>query len=160
MIASYRQPFFNLATYVANVKNKPNEVLPILDRMEQVVPRRIHPMDYRLKSDLASFYSMAGNMKEYRQLMSEIVEDVAPGLDTAPLEQLSQYNPMVILLQAYETLGEYDKALDVLQRIERAYGTTGGVKEFVSSKKMEMEMLKKNQKKRVDSTSQKPSEKH
>ena len=156
MIASYRQPFFSLATYIANVRNKPNEVLPVLQRMEQVVPRRINPMDYRLKADLASFYSMAGDVKEYRQLMSEIVDDIAPTLDTAPLEQLSQYNPMVILLQAYEALQNYDKGLDLLQRIERSYGTTGGVKEFVAAKKTEMEMMKRNQAKGSDSTAQKP----
>jgi hypothetical protein len=159
MIASYRQPFFSLATYVANVKNKPNEVIPILDRMEQLIPRRIHPMDYRLKSDLASYYSMAGDAKQYKQLMVEIAEELAPGMDTAPLEALSQYNPYVILLQSYEALGEYDKALDVLKRIERSYGTTGGVKEFVGAKRMEMEMMKKNQKNITDSTLQKPASK-
>lgn len=159
MIASYRQPFFNLATYLANVKNKPNEVVRVLDRMEQVVPRRIHPMDYRLKSDLASFYSMSGDVQKNRQLLTEIVQDLAPGLDSAPLEPLSQYNPLVILLQSYEGIGEPDKALDVLQRIERSYGTTGGVKEFVSAKKMEMEMMKRNQKIVADSGLQKPATK-
>jgi hypothetical protein len=156
MIASYRQPFFNLATYLANIKNKPDEVLRVLNRMEQAVPRRIHPMDYRLKSDLASFYMMAGDAQQNRQVLTEIAQELAPGLDTAPLEPLSQYNPLVILLQTYEGMGEYDKALDVLQRIERAYPATAGVKEFVSAKKMEMEMMKRNQKIVADSGLQKP----
>ena len=159
MIASYRQPFFNLATYLANVKNKPADAMRVLDRMEQVVPRRIHPMDYRLLADLASFYSMAGDVKQYRQALTEVVQELSAGLDSAPLEPLSQYNPLVVLLQTYEGLGDYDKALDVLQRIDRAYGTTGGVKEFVSSKKMEMEMMKKNQKTVADSGLQIPAEK-
>jgi hypothetical protein len=114
-------------------------------------------MDFRLKSDLASYYSLAGDAKQYRQLMAEIIEELAPGLDTAPLEALSQYNPLVILLQSYEALGQYDKALEVLQRIERSYGTTGGVKEFVIAKRLEMEMAKKNQKNPADSNFQKPA---
>ncbi len=160
MISSYRQPFYALAMYLANVKNKPQEAKVVLDRMEQVVPRRLHPMDYRLKSDLAMFYSMAGDVRGYRQSLTEIVQELAPGLDSAPLEPLSQYNPMVILLQSYEGLGEYDRALDLLQRIERSYGTTAGVKEFVSAKRMEMEMMKRNQKIVADSGLQKPPTKN
>ncbi|MCX6135802.1 MAG: DUF2723 domain-containing protein [Ignavibacteriales bacterium] len=155
MISSYRQPFFNLATYLANIKNKPNEVLQVLNRMEQVVPRRIHSMDYRLKSDLASFYTMAGDTKQHREILGEIVAELAPGLDTAPLEQLSQYNPLVILLQTYEGLGNFEKGLEVLQRIERSYGTSTGVKEFVSAKKMELEMMRRSQNSVVDSAVQK-----
>lgn len=159
MISSYRQPFYALAMFLANVKNRPQDAKNVLDRMEQMIPRHLHPMDYRLKSDLAMFYSMAGDAQGYRNVLSEVVQELAPGLDSAPLEPLSQYNPLVILLQAYEGLGEYDKGLDVLQRISRSYGTTAGVKEFVSAKKMEMEMMKRNQKQIADSSLQKPAPK-
>ncbi len=67
MIASYRQPFYMLVMYLANVKNKPQEISAVLDRMEQVIPRRIHPIDYRLKTDIASFYNMSGNTQRYRE---------------------------------------------------------------------------------------------
>ncbi len=160
MISSYRQPFYALAMYLANVKNKPQDAKAVFDRMEQVVPRRLHPMDYRLKSDLAMFYRMAGDAQQFKQVEREIVEELGPGLDTAPLEQLSQYNPLIILLQSYESLGEYDKALDVVQRIERAYGASGGVKDFVSAKKMELDMMKKSQKAVADSGRQAEVPKH
>lgn len=146
MIASYRQPFFSLAAYYANIKNRPQDVAVVLDRMEQVVPRRLHPMDYRLKFDLSSYYNMSGVPQQSHQLLSEIVDELAPTLDSAPLEPLSQYNPLVVLLQTYEGLGEYDKGLEMLQRIERAYGTGAGVKEFTSAKRAQLEIMRKSAK--------------
>jgi hypothetical protein len=58
----------------------------------------------------------------------------------------------MLLFQAYEGVGEFDKAVDLLQRIERTYGTMGGVKEFVEAKKAEIEALKKSQKAVTDTS--------
>lgn len=152
MISSYRQPFYALAMYLANARNKPQEVSAVLDRMEQVLPRRIHPMDYRLKSDLAMLYNMAGNTQKYREILPEIVQDLSQSVESGPSEPLTQYSPIMLLFQAYEGIGEFDKAVDVLQRIERTYGTMGGVKEFVGAKKSEIEALKKSQKAVTDTS--------
>ena len=143
MIGSYRQPFFSLVTYLANVKNRAQEISAVLDRMEEVIPRRIHPMDYRLKSDMALFYNLAGDRARYKEYLGEVAQELGPVLETGSLEPLSRDNPFIVLAQTYQALGEYDKALDVLQRIERSYPTTGGVKEFVAARRMEIESLKK-----------------
>lgn len=143
MITSYRQPFYTLALYVSNVKNKPEEMSEILDRMEQVVPRRLHPMDFRIKADFAVFYGLAGNKVKQKKFLSELANELGPTADSGFSEQFSQYHPLAILLQAYQGLGEYDKALDVVQKIQRMYASTPGIPEFANSKRLELEMLKK-----------------
>jgi hypothetical protein len=143
MISSYRQPFYTLSLYLSNVKNKPEEMSAVLDRMEQVIPRRIHPMDFRIKADFAVFYGLAGNKNRQKELLSELVTELAPTADSGFNEQFSQYHPLAILLQAYQGLEEYDKASDVVQKIQRAFANTPGIAEFVNAKKLELESLKK-----------------
>jgi hypothetical protein len=144
MISSYRQPFYTLALYLSNVKNKPEEMSAVLDRMDQVVPRHIHPMDYRLKADMAVFYGMAGNKARQKEFFRELVDELGPTADAGATEQFSQYHPLAILLQSYQGLDEYDKALEVVQKIQRIFGSTPGIPEFVNARKLELETLKKN----------------
>jgi hypothetical protein len=144
MIASYRQPFYTLAMYAANVKNKPREIGPILDRMEQVVPHRLHLMDFRMKSDLAIFYGMGGEEAKKKALLMEVAEELKKVVESGAVEPLSQYNPYVVLAQTYHGLGEYAKAVEILSRMEKTYGPGNGVKEFVESKKAELAILMKN----------------
>jgi hypothetical protein len=143
MITSYRQPFYTLAMYCSNVKNKPEEMNAVLDRMEQVVPRRLHAMDFRLKADIAVFYGLAGNKARQREFLRELTEELGSVADAAIGEQFSQYHPLAILLQAHQGLEEYDKALEVVQKIQRVFASTPGIPEFANSKKAELETLKK-----------------
>jgi hypothetical protein len=143
MITSYRQPFYTMALYISNVKNKPEEMSAVLDRMEQVIPRHLHPMDYRLKADVAVFYGLAGNKGRQKEFLRELADEIGPIADTGSNEQFSQYHPLAILLQAYQGLDEFDKALDVVQKIQRTFAATPGIPEFANSKKIELETLKK-----------------
>jgi hypothetical protein len=138
MIASYRQPFFTLAMYLGNVINNPKEMLAILDRMEEVLPRKIHVMDFRLKSDVAMFYQSAGNEAKSKELQREVAQELEAQIATGELEPLSQYNPYIVLVQTYQGLKEYEKALGVLSSLEKKYGPGGGVKEFVQAKTAEI----------------------
>lgn len=143
MLTSYRQPFYTLALYLSNVKNKPEEMSAVLDRMEQVVPRRLHPMDFRLKSDMAVFYGLSGNKVRQKELYRELADELGSTTDTGSTEQFSQYHPLAVLLQVYQGLDEYDKALDVVQKIQRAFASTPGIPEFANAKKAEIEISKK-----------------
>jgi cell fate (sporulation/competence/biofilm development) regulator YmcA (YheA/YmcA/DUF963 family) len=143
MISSYRQPFYTLAMYLSNVKNKPEEMSAVLDRMEQVVPRKIHPIDFRLKADIAMFYGLAGNKVRQKEYLTEIVQELNQQPASSTAEAFSQYHPMAVLLQAYQGLEEYDKALEQVQTIQRTFSTVPGIAEFVNAKREEIESLKK-----------------
>ncbi len=142
MLSSYRQPFLTLAMYLANMKNKPQEMMPVLDRMEQVLPRKIHVMDFRMKSDVAMFYQMAGNEQKGIELQREVAGELVAHIESGATEPLSQYNPYVLLAQTYQGLREYDKAADVLRNLETKYGPGGGVKEFVEARIAEIASLR------------------
>ncbi len=159
MLSSYRQPFLMLAMHMANVKNKPQEVIPVFDRMEQVMPRNIHTMDFRMKSDVAMFYQMAGNEQKGIELQREVAEELAAQIESGTTEPLSQYNPYVVLAQTYQGLHEYDKAVDVLQKLQTKYGPGGGVKEFVEARTAEIAVLKNVPLARKDSAQEEPGSK-
>jgi hypothetical protein len=119
--SNYRNLFISYALYCAHVKNQPQEVPAILDRMEQVLPQRSIPMDYRIKHDLASFYNMAGNKERYRQLLNEVIQELKQTISNPVTEQLSQYNPYIILFYCYDELDMYKEAEDILPLIKSAY---------------------------------------
>jgi hypothetical protein len=142
MISSYRQPFFSLALYLVNEKKDSVEANKVLGRMEEVVPRRLHPMDYRFKWDLATLHNMVGNKVVYREYLTELTGELAPLVHRGTAEQLSQYNPYIILMQAYEGLEEYDKALETVDLIGRAYAPAQGIGGFVARTKADINAAK------------------
>jgi hypothetical protein len=142
MISSYRQPFFSLALYLTNEKRDTLEANKVLERMEEVVPRRIHPMDYRFQWDMATLYSLAGNKPVYREYLTELTSELAPVVQSGPAEQLSQYNPYIVLMQAYEGLEEYDKALETVDLIGRVYASAQGIQGFIAGTKAEINAAK------------------
>jgi hypothetical protein len=138
MISSYRQPFFSLALYFINEKKDTLEADKVLARMEEVIPRRQHPMDYRFKWDISTLYELVGDKAVYREYLSELTQELATVVQGGPTEQLSQYNPYIVLMQAYEGLGEYDKALETVDLIARDYASTKGVQGFIAGAKAEI----------------------
>jgi len=156
MLSSYRQPFLTLAMYLANVKNKPKEMLPVFDRMEQVLPRKIHLMDFRMKTDVAMFYQMAGDEGKGVELQREVADELSAQIESGATEPLSQYNPYVVLAQTYQGLHEYDQAMEVLRKLETKYGPGGGVKEFVGARIVEIANLKNALAVRKDSSQESP----
>jgi hypothetical protein len=125
--ANYRNMFVSYVLYCANIKNKPQEISAILDRMEQVIPQRSVPVEYRVKYDLASFYSLAGNKNRYRELLGDVVKEIKEEIRKPVTEQLSQYNPYIMLIYCYEGLDMYKEAEEVLPLIKSAYPREQGI---------------------------------
>jgi hypothetical protein len=59
-------------------------------------------------------------------------------MTTTPAEPINQYNPLIMMYQAYELAGEYDRALGVLDRITSVYGKEPGIAQFVAGRKAEL----------------------
>jgi hypothetical protein len=152
LMTNYRQAFIAYALYVSNVKNKPNEVSKILDRMEEVVPHNVIDMDYRLKSDVAQFYNMAGNKEKSKEFLRDIIRECEPMAKAGVMEQISQYNPYILLLQAYESLEQYDDALRVLDRLKIVYAGTQGLDQFLEMRRQGIMAMKSSK----DSTAKSP----
>jgi len=121
LTSNYRNMFISYALYCSNVKKQPQEVSRILDRMEEVVPRHSIPMDYRIKFDIATFYKMSGNKDRYQEFIKEVIEEAKLVIEKPVTEQLSQYNPLIILFYSYDGLNMLKEAEDLLPIIRSTY---------------------------------------
>jgi hypothetical protein len=121
LMTNYRQAFVLLSQYYINTPSMASKVTEPLDRMEQVVPRHVIPMDYRTKMYVASLYSAGGRKDKFLQICNEIISELKPIVDKGTVEPLAYDNPYVVLLQTYETMQQYDDALKLLDVIRATY---------------------------------------
>ncbi|MCX7985118.1 MAG: DUF2723 domain-containing protein [Bacteroidetes bacterium] len=121
--ANYRNLFFSYALHCMNAKGQREKVATILDRMEQVIPRRSVPIDYRVKYDIASFYALAGKKETQNILLKEIIDETQHIVKRGTTEQLSQYNPYIVLFLAYTELNMFNEAEDILNKIRSMYAS-------------------------------------
>lgn len=138
--SNYRNVFIAYALYCANIKNKPQEMSEILDRMERVIPGRSIPLEYQIKYNLASFYNEAGNTNRYRELLLEVIQDAKQVIQKPVTERLSEYNPYIILIYSYEALGKYKEAEEILPLIKSTYPNERGLDQILEQMRMQLRM--------------------
>ncbi|HUI64522.1 MAG TPA: hypothetical protein VL126_06760, partial [Bacteroidota bacterium] len=114
----------------------------VLDRMEQEVPRRVIPMDYRVAFDVSNYYRMAGNTERFKELSDVVIQQVKPLVDKGVAEPLNQFNPYLILFYAYANTGQRKEAEDLLGTIKATYGTQPGIDEFITSLRANIDTTK------------------
>jgi hypothetical protein len=130
LMTNYRQAFVLLAQYYANQPSMTAKSVEPLDRMEQVVPRRVMEMDYRTKVYVANLYNAAGQNDKFRTLCTEIIDELKPIVDRGSMEPLSYDNPYVLLLQTYEGMKMFDDALRVVDLIKTTYAREQGIEQI------------------------------
>jgi tetratricopeptide (TPR) repeat protein len=121
MIANYRNGFIRLAIHYLNDNNDKENTIATLDLMDQKISRKNFPIDPRLLFDIANIYYTAGAFDRYKVLAKEIESYALNQLEVNPTEVSSYYNPYRLLLETYENLKQYDKALSILNRIQSYY---------------------------------------
>ncbi len=131
---NYRNAFLRLALYHLNTTHDNAKAVAALDSMEAKIPRNVIPMDYRLMYDVANFYNYAGAKDKYMAYINELQGILEKRIKSNPRDQLSQYNPYTILLAIYETKEEYQKAIDVLNKIDEVYTGTPGLEQQIKSR--------------------------
>jgi len=132
LMTNYRQAFVLLSQYYVNTPGMASKVSEPLDRMEQVVPRHVIPMDYRTKMYVASLYSAAGRMDKFLEINGEIVSELKPIVEKGAAEPLGYDNPYVVLLQTYEVMQKYDDALKLLDVIRKTYSREREIDQIVN----------------------------
>lgn len=138
LMTNYRQAFFSLGYYYANVRGDVDKFAEVLDRMEEVIPRNVTRLPLGMKFDIANYYRMAKRDETYRTLLSEIVAETEPIVERRERPAISQDNPYVLLLQSYEQLGEYQKALDALDVLASVYSSEQGAEQFVNERRAQL----------------------
>ncbi|MDR3628067.1 MAG: DUF2723 domain-containing protein [Ignavibacteriaceae bacterium] len=133
LIQNYRNSFLELAYYYHSVENNNVMCVNVLDAMEKKIPQSVVPTDYRLLYDVGNLYSQAGALDKYRKVANEIIPQAMENLNDITMDDLSSpYNPYSMLERIYINLKEYDKAIEILQRLQSALPNAGGVQEEIN----------------------------
>jgi tetratricopeptide (TPR) repeat protein len=96
-----------------------DKVADVLDRMEQLMPRSVIPIDYRIEYEIAMLYFRAGRIDKFNEYSAEVEQIAKAEMNKNTADIQSYYNPYKILLDIYEARGDYNAAIEVLQRIDR-----------------------------------------
>lgn len=142
LMINYRQAFLSLGYYYANVKKEPSRFAEVLDRMEEVIPRRVIRMPAGMKFDLANYYGLAGRQDRSQEFLREVVDELAPIVGKRQAPQVSEDNAYILLLRAYEGLGMYKEAEDLLAVIREVYASEQGVEDFVKEQGARLRTLR------------------
>jgi tetratricopeptide (TPR) repeat protein len=145
LIQNYRNAYLELAYYYYSVKNDNVTIVSVLDMMEKKMPQTVVPMDYRLLYEVGNLYSQAGALDKYRKVANEIIPAALENLNDVTMDDLaSPDNPYSMLERTYISLKEYDKAIEILQRLQNALPNAGGVQEEINRlKQIENDTTKK-----------------
>ncbi|MBI1931745.1 MAG: DUF2723 domain-containing protein [Ignavibacteriales bacterium] len=116
---NYRHAYLQLANYYLEKKEN-DKVIQVLDKLEEKIPRKLIPFDYRFQYNFANFYLLAGRKDEFAKQAKEIEAKALADLEQNGYIPTGEYNPYVILKSIYDNLGEYNKFLDLLYKLKNA----------------------------------------
>ncbi len=128
LIQNYRNVYVRLAYYYINAEKNKDMCIKTLNKMEQVIPRNIVPIDYRFLYDIGNLYYAAGDTAQYKTISSDVEKEALNHLDVTANDLQSPYNAYSILERIYMNLKEYDKAIGILQKLEVYYPNASGIK--------------------------------
>ncbi len=132
LMINYRSAFIRLALYYANATQNKEKALASLDRMEKLIPRQKIPMGWELESDIASFYNRLGRTEKYNELMAEVEPECLTALDRGEYNTNSAYSPFRVLLELYDNRKEYQKAIDLLKRLQSVIPNDPGIQQRIA----------------------------
>ena len=128
LIQNYRNVYIRLAYYYINAEKNNSMCIKTLNKMEQVIPRNIVPIDYRFLYDIGNLYYAAGDTAQYKSISADVEKEALNHLDVTANDLQSPYNAYSILERIYMNMKEYDKAIGILQKLEVYYPNASGIK--------------------------------
>jgi len=132
---NYRFSFLRLAYYYAYEKNEKEKAVAVMDTMESKIPRRLIPLEYPLLNDMATLYKAGGDNEKYIQLIREVEQEALADIEKNPRNFSSRYNPYIMLLGIYEDLGEYQKGIDLLTKLQKLLPEDQGIPQRIEAYK-------------------------
>jgi hypothetical protein len=120
MIQNYRGLFIRLAIDYSSERNF-DKAVQVMDYMGKKMPFRPDEVDYRILRDISSVYFNAHRIDKYKVYAREIEKKALASIKENPTDFNSYYNPYMLLLEVYENLGEYTKAIGILEKLKEYY---------------------------------------
>jgi hypothetical protein len=136
LMMNYRSAFLRLAFHKANVTNDQQGAAAVLDRMENLIPRTKIPMGMELTAYIASFYHRIGRLDKFNELADE-VEPVAQRLiEQGRVNFQSFDNPYRILLEIYDLKQEYQKSIELLNKLALQFPNDQSIRQRITMLQM------------------------
>lgn len=132
LMVNYRSAFIRVALYHGNVTNNAERAIAALDRMEKLIPRSKIPLGWELASDVAAFYQRLGRPDKYKELIAEVEPQCLEAIERGEYNMNSYYNPFRVLLEIYENRNDYQKAIDILRRLQASYPNDPAIQQRIA----------------------------
>ena len=139
MIETYRTLFLRLAYSYSQDSTKYDMVRHTLEEMDKRIPRRIIPMDYRIKYDVAMLYLRIGDTDKFSEYANEVEITALEDLEANPSNIQTYYNPYRILIDIYEAKGQYQQAIEILNRLSTVSPNDPSVQQKMQILKQKMQ---------------------
>ncbi len=131
MIQNYRGLFIRLGIDYST-KKEYDKAVHVMDFMQDKLPFKPEKIDYRILRDVSNVYYNAHQMDKYTKLAHVIETQALKSIKENPQNINSFYNPYTILLEVYENLNEYDKAIGILQKLKVFYPNDPTINELMA----------------------------
>lgn len=140
LMQNYRNAFIRLALFYISEEQANAKVIATLDKMEEKIPRKLLPIDYRLLFDIGNLYNNAGAKKQYEEIAREVETQALKAIESNPSDVSSYYNPYRILLETYDNLREYNKAIEMLNKLLVLRPGDSGISNLIEQYKLKAKM--------------------
>jgi hypothetical protein len=133
IISNYRAAFQRLAAYYMNVEKSPQKSISVLDRMEMVMPNKNISLGWQYAWDMARFYYTLGRMDRVKEMATEIELTCLDMIEKGDVTMNSYYNPYSAFLDICETTKEYDRAINMLYKLEAKEPNIPGIRQKIQA---------------------------
>ena len=127
MVQNYRNAFMRLAVYYRSIGDN-QSLIATLNDMNEKLPYNVLSMDNGLLFEVANLYLYAGDKEKFSKISADVEARAWADLELNPDDVQSYYNPYRLLIEIYENTEQYDKLLDLWQRLETLYPNDPTVK--------------------------------
>jgi len=134
----------NFAQYLITVKKDEATAMKVLERMEQLFSPKVFPNDMSIKYLIAVAYYKGGLAEKYKALATEIETEGTRRINADPTGFNKPNNPYQILFSFYDATEQYDKEIELFQKMQVYMPRDQGIAAEIERVKMQKEMKKRD----------------
>jgi len=116
---NYRNSYMRLALKYLYNKKDYKKVIAVLDKMEEKMPSKLIPLDYRLQHNFANIYYEAGDIDKYNSMIKNVELVALQKFNANPMKEVkNQDGAFYILQNIYDRQSQPEKFIDILNRLK------------------------------------------
>jgi hypothetical protein len=124
---NYRTIFMSLAAYFISYPQDYAKAYEVLKLMEKKLPESTIYFDYRMKYNLLQYYHTLNKKEDFDKLFTSTEKDCLLEIEKDPDNTRNQWNPYNLLIELYQSTGNYDKEMEILNKLKVIYPQNAGL---------------------------------